>query len=100
MTYNHPSAIIVPVDHSRFPLYVHYYLHNVPRGTLHVHPPRKLSSAAPAGAPAVHALVATAVADHDGAAERATGSVSHVDHAGKGIGRVDGTGRWSLVASH
>src|SRR5271157_195715 len=41
---------------------------------------------------AAHALVATAVADHDGAAERATGSVAHVDHVGEGVGGVDGTG--------
>jgi len=53
--------------------------------------PPELCLAAPAGAPAVHALIATAVADHDGAAERATGSVSHVDHAGERVGRVDGT---------
>ena len=83
-------------DHSRSPLYVCLCTYiitctSVPRGTLYVHPPRKLSSAAAAGAAAAHALVATAVADHDGAAERATGSVSHVDHAGEGVGGVDGT---------
>src|ERR1035441_10822318 len=55
--------------------------------------------AAPARAAAAHALVATAVAHHDGAAERATGSVAHVDHAGERVGGVDGTSRWSLVAS-
>jgi len=54
-------------------------------------------SAAAAGAAAAHALVATAVAHHDGAADVATGSVSHVDHSGQGIGRVDAAGRWSLV---
>src|ERR1019366_2366367 len=54
---------------------------------------------AAAGASAAHALVATAVAHHDGAAERATGSVAHVDHAGERVGGMDGASRWSLVAS-
>lgn len=48
--------------------------------------------AAAAGTPAAHALVATAVAHHDGAADVATGSVAHVDEFGQGVGRVDGTG--------
>jgi hypothetical protein len=53
--------------------------------------------AAAAGAAAVHAFVATAVADHDRSADVATGSVSHVDHVGEGVGGVHAAGRWSLV---
>ena len=53
--------------------------------------------AAAAGAAAAHAFVATTVADHDAAADVATGGVSHVDHAGERIGGVNGARRWSLV---
>src|SRR5271157_6053771 len=45
----------------------------------------------PAGTAAAHALVATAVADHDGAAERATGSVAHIGHVCEGVGGMDVT---------
>jgi len=40
--------------------------------------------------------VATAVAHHDRAADMATGSVTHVDHAGERVGGMDGARRWSL----
>src|SRR5208282_2238085 len=53
---------------------------------------RATRSAAAAGASAAHALVATAVAHHDGAADVATGSVSHVDQVGEGVGCVDRAG--------
>ena len=38
---------------------------------------------------AAHAFVATAVADHDRAADVATGSVSEVDDFGEGVGGVN-----------
>jgi hypothetical protein len=44
--------------------------------------PTQPSLAAPARAAAAHALIATAGADHDGAADVAAGCVSHVDHSG------------------
>ena len=47
---------------------------------------------APAGAAAAHALIATAISYHDAAADVTAGGVSHVDHAGQGIGGVDGAG--------
>src|SRR5262249_57348649 len=56
--------------------------------------------ATPAGAAAAHTLVATAVADHDRAADVATGCVSEVDEAGQGVGGVDGRtrpGSWVVV---
>src|SRR5713101_10014634 len=70
------------------PLYVQFY----PYKMFHVEhcTYNSFFSAAAAGAPAVHALVATAVAYHDGAADVATGSVSHVDEFGQGVGGVDG----------
>jgi hypothetical protein len=54
--------------------------------------------AAAAGAAAGHALITAAVADHDGAADVAAGSVSEVDHAGEGVGGVD-VSRCSLLAT-
>ena len=48
--------------------------------------------AAAAGAAAAHAFVATAVSNHDGSADVATGGVSHVDQAGERVGGVDGAG--------
>jgi hypothetical protein len=53
--------------------------------------------AAAAGAAAGHALITAAVADHDGAADVAAGSVSEVDHAGESVGGVDGTRCSSFV---
>ena len=47
--------------------------------------------AAATGAAAGHAFVATAVANHDGAADVAGGGVAEVDDAGKGVGGVDRT---------
>ncbi len=53
-----------------------------------------------AGAAAAHAFVATAVADHDGAADVARGSVSHIDHAGERVGGMDGTSSGRGRPSH
>ena len=49
--------------------------------------------AAPACAAAAHALVATAVADHDRAADVAGGRISQVNHFGKRISGMDGRTR-------
>src|SRR5208337_1510563 len=43
---------------------------------------------APTRAPAAHAAVATAVPGHDGAADRATGGVAHVDQLFQRVGCV------------
>ena len=51
--------------------------------------PRTGLLATPARASAAHALVATAVADHDRAADVAAGSVSEVDEAGQGVGSMN-----------
>ena len=48
----------------------------------------RCSLAAPAGRAAAHAAVATAVADHDGAAGGATGCVAHLVHLAHGVGGV------------
>ena len=55
-------------------------------------PPLPEPLAATASRSAAHALIATAIPHHDRSADVATGSVSHVDHAGQSVGGVDGSG--------
>jgi len=48
-------------------------------------------SAAPTRAPATPAPITRTVSCHDAAAEAATGSVTHIDQAGQGVGGVNRT---------
>src|SRR6202165_3002208 len=93
ITKNHSSSPVTANNNSMCvkDIIPQIYKYNVSRETLCTYKFRNPRSAAAARAPAAHALVATAVAHHDGAADVATGSVAHVDEFGQGVGGVGRT---------